>query len=264
MNEQADLLLTKIFMRILQRFEEIATIRRVSFYGLSQSTAKTNAAARQTAHSIANDPYFDKMFHDKKGFFDIVGGVDKMASMMAENQISTYKASIDATSIILAHSCVDAAAFDYCKIIEIVSISSWEKFIADVKMPLKEIKGKEYDKILAQKVRKFVASLERESLMYKIDRIFEVCQPPQGFAFITDYEFDKDRLVKLDKLRHEIIHGEGLKKPLENCGDDVHFLRQTAVFLMGPLHERFDVHICPTLLKEDMQRSANLKQKVDP
>lgn len=261
MNENAELLLTQIFMHILNKSQEVSTVRRLAYYGFSQSTVKTKEEARRTAYSIANESEFDKLFTDKKKFFEIVGGVDKMADMLAEKEIITYQTAIDATSLVLTHTYVDAAAFDYCRVIEMVSPQSWEKYVIDRKLTLKDLKEKTYEDVLHQNVSRFVKSLEKESLIEKIDRIFEICQPPAGYVFIKGYAFDKSRLIKLDKLRHSFVHGEGLKQPIRDCKDELYFLQQTAIFLLGLLHEKFDIRLCPTLYHEYLINTAKQQSK---
>ena len=256
MNEAAELLSTQIFWRIFNKSQDVETIRRLANHGFSQMAVKAKIEAQQIAHFVANSPEFDEIFTNKEAFFKISGGVDKFANMQAERNINTYQVAIDAASLILTHSYLDATAFDYCRVIEMVSPQSWEKFVSDRKFTVKELKGKTYGDVLHQHVNRFVKSLERASLIEKTDRIFEICPPPLGYVFIQGYEFNRDRLIKLDELRHDIVHGDGLKQPISACEDELLFLQRTAMFLFGILSKKFNVRISPTLWVEDLKRSA--------
>ncbi len=75
--------------------------------------------------------------------------------------------------------------------------------------------------------------------------MFAVCQPPAGFAPINDYEFDRDRLLTIDKNRHDAVHGQVLANPLPQGDNDIWFLMQTTNYLMAMVNARFDLKIDP-------------------
>ncbi len=73
-------------------------------------------------------------FKDKKGFLEslggIPGGIPSAVKQLTNIKLNSYKASIDASSIVLAHSILDSAAFDYLRVIQLVApLEDWATFI---------------------------------------------------------------------------------------------------------------------------------------
>ena len=65
---------------------------------------------------------------------------------------------------------------------------------------------------------------------------------------MSDYTFDRNRLEKLDDLRHEAVHGSDPLVALEDGDDDVWFLQKTAFYLMALVNMRYDTRIDPNLM----------------
>ncbi len=55
---------------------------------------------------------------------------------------------------------------------------------------------------------------------------------------MDDYVFDRARLVQLDSLRHEIVHGSGPVNEIHVTDNDIWFLQKTAFFLLALVNMR--------------------------
>ena len=197
------------------------------------------------ADQIFNGHEYDRFFLDKPGALKIIGEPENLQQKLATDQLSRFEAAVDSASLIFAHSIVDAAALDYCKVTALTAPDSWAKYVENKRLSLAELKGRDYPQVLAREVIFYVEALERESLLMKIDRLFEVCHPPKGFDPIRDFRFDRERLSELDKLRHEIVHQAGAVKPLPKGADDLWFLEQSTAYLVSLINERFGLRIDP-------------------
>jgi len=258
MNEQAELLFTEIWLRTNTRFSDVFSFRRLTRFTLPQATRFTMTEYGNFARSIASDEQYDKFFINKEGFFNVIGGVDTLASLLAQKQIESYQAAIDGASIVLAHSALDAAAFDYFRVLEIVApICDLEGFVIKKQISLEELKGNSYDAMARAKIKQFIDDLERKSLLEKIDKMFQICQPPPKFSPINDYTFDRDKTESLDTLRHEIVHGTRLYSSLTNIDEDIKYMRDTANFLMALVNYKYNVKINPTVWKESIQKKEH-------
>jgi hypothetical protein len=60
-------------------------------------------------------------------------------------------------------------------------------------------------------IQAILSQLERESLLKKVDMLFRLCNPPEGYAPIDNCVFDRKRLDAIDSQRHRIIHANGLR-----------------------------------------------------
>jgi len=105
--------------------------------------------------------------------------------------------------------------------------------------------------------------LERESLLSKIDKLFQICKPPAKFSPIKKYTYDRHRLVKLDELRHEIVHGEGLKSPMIDCENEIIYMKNTANLLMALLNHAYGLKLNPYHIVFDKMNNSNKANAAD-
>ena len=243
--KEAVVLFSRTWGASLSRFSTILTFRSVAKFGLPAVTEQVLKESTHIAHELFNDPRYDNLFKDKNGVIELLGGLDRVIEEMTKKKIKIFHYSIDAASLIFAHSILDGVALEYCRTTALASPSSWEGFVSLKQIKLQDIRGSTYDNILRMKIDAHLQALERESLKAKIDRLFAVCHPPAGFAPIDGYGFDGDRLDTLDSNRHEIVHGQGQTNPLPGGDDDIWFLMQTSNYLMLMVNLRYDLKIDP-------------------
>ena len=98
--------------------------------------------------------------------------------------------------------------------------------------------------------------MERRSLLEKIDKLFQICQPPSQYSPIKNHSYDREKIEILDGLRHEIVHGNGLESILPSCDEDIKYMVDTANFLMALVHEKYKVKINPTVWRESIQNKT--------
>lgn len=241
-------LFAQTFNSIASRFSVVNSLRRVANLGLPAATPKVYGEWLAFAHQLFHDPQYENMFLDKKAALQAAGGIEGMGKSMAENQVSMFKAAVDAASLVFAHSIVDSAALDFLRVTAAHNHLDWVPFIEQKKIPISALGGCTYDDIVRDTVAQYIDSLDRQSLMTKVDRLFQICRPEPNFEPMSDYKFDRDRLVKLDRLRHDIVHGSGPVTTLEDGDNDVWFLQKTAFYFMGLVNMRYDTRIDPMLL----------------
>jgi hypothetical protein len=250
----AERLFAKAFATSMRRFSMIFTFRETGYISLAVGTPTIAARERMFTEDMLSNPEHDKLFKDKAGFIEIIesmGGIEKVAEFGPKQKIAQFEAAIDASSLVFAHSIVDSNAYDYCLVTSMLEPQSWESLIDKKKIQLSEIKEQSYSEILSREVSKFILSLERESLLKKVDLLFSICKPPRDFAPINDFQYDRARLEELDKLRHEIVHGSGPIK-LPNGPADIRYPQRTSSFLMALVNERFGIKVDPNEIKRHL------------
>jgi hypothetical protein len=80
------------------------------------------------------------------------------------------------------------------------------QYIEKKSVPLSHIKDTTFATLRDNEVKGFFSSLERQSVIKKLDTIFELCHPPRDFVGMPDYLYDKERVKSLDQLRHDCVH----------------------------------------------------------
>ncbi len=246
--EDAEKLFTETFNVAASRFAVVSSFREISRLGLPHATIHIYDQYLEFADELFNDPQNDKLFIDKQKAFDQLGGVENLGAQLAQDNLKKYKASVDAASLIFAHSIIDNAALNYCRVCALLNHNDWEIFIKNKKLSVEEIRDQSIDQILKIKVHEYIDSLDRESLLFKVDRLFQVCRPPLNFSPLHNYAYDRERLKKLDQMRHEIVH-ESSSVPLLPSGDeDIWYLQKTANFFMALVNYKYEVKINPNLM----------------
>jgi hypothetical protein len=249
MVQNAESLFTKVWFRTNKRFSSIFSFRLSTEKGMSTVVTWNHLEYSSFVKSIVQDPKYEGYFYDKEGFLKLVGGIDNFTNTLVNQEIESYQIAIDSSSIILAHSTLDAAAFDYLRVVELAaSIQEFEKFVSRKQISLEDVKGSDYDDLLRIKIHDYIDEFERKSLLDKIDKLFQICQPPPMFSPIKDYVYNREMIQELDRLRNEIVHGDGLKSPLKICSDEIKYLMGTANFLMALVNERYNLKINPNAM----------------
>lgn len=243
-----DELFAQTFNNITSRFSVVNALRRVANLGMPAATPIVHEEWLAFAHQLFHDPQYENIFLDKKGALEAAGGIEGMGKSMAENQLSMFKAAVDAASLVFAHSIVDSAALDFLRVTAAHNHLDWVSFIEQKKISISALGGSTYDDVVRDAVAQYIDSLDRQSLLIKVDRLFQICRPEPNFEPMNDYKFDRDRLDRLDHLRHDIVHGSGPVTALEDGDDDVWFLQKTAFYFMGLVNMRYDTRIDPMLL----------------
>ena len=234
---------TRTFHNITNRFSVVNSLRHVAELGLPEVIPGIYQEWLQFAHQLFNDPQYDHLFLDKEGAIREGGGIQSMGRMMAENQLLAFRSSVEAASLVFAHSILDSAAMDYLRVTALQGPNDWSEDVNGKQVPLSAIQRKTYDDLLKEKVSQHLETFDRQSLLVKVDKLFQVCRPEQGFAPMDDYAFDRTRLEQLDSLRHEIVHGSGPVNEIRVTDNDIWFLHKTAFFLMSLVNMRYDTRI---------------------
>jgi len=234
----AEELFTETFRRFNNNWNVISAIRQ--FLTVTGSIAPL---AMQEYHAgqmevLSANPDFRKIF----------GDVDKpmnteLANLL-QNQVtqlvlSSASAAINAASLVFAQSIVDDAAWSYLEVCAIVDPAAWEGQIDDRKVSFKDLKAKSHEDVRAELIEARLQQISRESLLTKIDLLFKLCPPPNDFAPLKNYVYDRSRLEKIDNQRHNMIHENGFGTPLPTLEEDLGYLNKTAWFLMGLVNKKY-------------------------
>lgn len=245
---EAEKLFTETFATCNSRFAVIGSFREISRLGLPTATLHIYDQYLQFADELFNDPQHEKLFIDKQKALESLGGVEALGTKIAQDQLNNHKASVDAASLVFAHSIIDYAALNYCRCCALANQNDWEKFVKNKKLSVEEVRKLSVEEILFKKVHEYIDSLDRDSLLVKADRLFQVCQPPAGFSPLHNFAYDRARLVQLDDMRHEIVHKSSSVPMLPAGDEDIWFLQQTANFLMALVNSKYELKIDPTYM----------------
>lgn len=242
--ESAESKFSKVMQRSLLSFNTIFTFRQTAHMSVSDAAPRLNRVERMHAEKIFNTHYGDRFFTDKGKFLELVGGFEAFVESSAQRRASQFTNMVEAASLIYAHSILDAIAYDLCVVSGILSPSSWHTFLEQKKVTFKVVIDKSAHEIETELVSSYITTIERESLPKKIEILHSIRKPPKQFSPIDDYTYDAERLKKLDRRRHDIVHG---LSPLDTSVrlSEIEFLQKTSLYLAVMVSDAFGVTADP-------------------
>ncbi len=87
-------------------------------------------------------------------------------------------------------------------------------------------------------------------MLKKIGLLYSKCQPPAGWSGVEKYAYDSSRLERLDKLRHGIVHKDGLGKAIPNTDDEIQYMMNTTWHLTALVNYKYNLKIGPAYLSK--------------
>jgi len=244
--EDAEKVLNHIFLRTGNTWGIITALRTTMEAGLPTARAAIEAGNAEFMRRQLSGGQGSIFVDPSKVVSDLAKG---MVRGMTDMTLTQARSSMDAASLVFAHSLLDGAALDYCRVTTMVDRSAWEEILKARQVPLHEIKARPFPELVQRQIDDYFETLERESLFRKIDLVYRVCQPKPKTETIKGYRFDRERLEKLDRLRHDIIHGAAFGQPIAGIDDELDYMLKTSNHLMVLVAQRFDFKLSGEHLK---------------
>jgi hypothetical protein len=174
---------------------------------------------------------------------DVLERCGSLVSQMTFYVVTEAQASIDAASLVFAHSILDDIASECCSISFQAAPGEWAPTIEQRKVPLGQVKDRNYQQLLLSMGADYVEQLKHDPLMKRLDIINQHCQPTAAFSWKGQpYAYDRDRIQRLDDSRHAIVHAPSVGKSLPDIEEELSFLHATSQFIIWMVCERYRLH----------------------
>lgn len=246
----AERLACEIFTRTMSAWNAVHTFRWMGQLGLPHATNQAAWQHERTCQHLASEDKFAELFTgDRQKLVDL-RVFENAAKAMTEQSVIAFSSALDAASLILGHSVLDSAAFDWCRVCALAEPTDFMRDVRDVgqkRVTLSEVQGAaSFSELRDTAIKDYLDKLERQSIIEKLDLILRLCRPPPDFVAIEKYRYDRERIVALDKLRHDYAH-RGLGRGLPGGDDDLWFLCKTTDFLLLLVNQRHRIRLDPVL-----------------
>ena len=247
--EEAQALIADVVARMMAHQGAILSLQRVAAVGM------TPAASVEMMHE---DIAFlrkalQEMLIDKAQIVS-QAEVAMYASAMAQQTARSAAEVVDTASLVFGHAVVDDVALTCCKITMLLALEAWGELLGKRQVALAEVRESSYAGLLNKAMARRLEELERASLVDKLDVIFARCRPSlAGPPFTDDTKYDRDRVERLDRARHRVIHEPVLRVGLSNFADDFWYLMRLPFLMIALLHNRFGVGIVPEDIMKAMR-----------
>lgn len=246
MGDDPNKLFTKLFFSLAGAPGDVSSLRRIAKFASAEVEAQIIKENTQWLEGFINDPKNDQVFLDKAKFLENQGSPAAMAEKLAAKELATFQGSIDAASLVFMHSALDAGMLDLFRVIHQADPAALTGAVEAKQASLKDVREKGYDALRNDHIEDFIKQIDRKSVIEKTDKLLVACKP-EGYER-KDFVFDRDRLIKIDDLRHGVVHGERPKGPIPKVEEYVSYLSETGLFFWGMVNFRFGVKLDPTYL----------------
>lgn len=225
--------------------------------GLDSATAKLHTSHVQfVQHELVSGDF--KHLLKNPDAFVREGHDSTLIKAMTEGAVASFEESLDSAGLVFAHSILDSAVHDCLWISAFSAPRDWIEFIGKRSIPLSELETKSPAEHIKLALSGELDRLERESLLKKVDRLFQLCKPKKQMYLTNGFKFDRDRLERLDALRHAIVHAPGKRRQFPSVADDLDFLRKSGLHLVVMLSETYEAGLNTRELLAAYQRRNSL------
>jgi len=197
----------------------------------------------------------DEMFLDR-GAFEAALPRSEMLKVLTETKVASARMVTDAASVVFTHATVDGVAFDCCRAITVLDPKRCSMWVESRTFGLAEVMRTEADILLRRALDARLRDLERESLLDKVDFIYRNCRPTAGWSRLKGYSFDRDRLDRVDNIRHDVVHGVGVRAAKGLRDGDEEFLHKTGLHVVLLTMITFGVKIDANQFAEEARERA--------
>jgi len=250
----ASILYTRVFTVLLTRWQMMSTFLRVAELGATSAEQQLGFENLLFAKRLVDGPDFDRFFKDKTGFLAFFGGEAGLAQKLTAEQVSSARSASAAAALVFAHSALDLCVSDLCRVAALCRPTDWDDWIGSRKVAFAEARASPLGDIRQSLVEKALDEIVRQSLLTRTDRMFALCKPAIGTTILRDFSFDRNRLERLDTLRHEVVHGIGNESRVTDIDGEIEFLHKTGLFLASMVHLSYGVQVDPAQMF--LQRST--------
>ncbi len=234
----ADRLFIEVWNRLTYDWTRVTTFRQMGVLGedaARDAIHRTNI--RYVEQQLLNGEHAS-FLKDREAFIRD-GWADRMPHEMTETSVRNFKQTLHAATLVFAHSILDAAMFDCVRICATSAPDEWTPFVGSRKVMLSEVSTTPYADLLQSAIDSDLVRLERESLLAKVDRVFQVCRPERTEYLANGFRFNRDRLKWLDGLRHDVVHAPGGNWEFDTIYDDLQFMQSSGIHIFVMVGEKF-------------------------
>jgi hypothetical protein len=155
--------------------------------------------------------------------------------------IRTTRGTVDSASFVFAHSILDDAATESCRIIAFANPMAWEDQFASKRHTLEEFRTRTFDEMYLNHLNSFLDNLDRnKSLAERIQLIHAKCPPSGRLEVLNEpFEYDPEQVARIDAMRRDIIHRLRITIPMETVEQDIAYAERTSIYLLRLVVDKY-------------------------
>lgn len=231
--------LTDLWIATKGNFARIRSFRRCIHAGLEIVAAEAYSAGLSLPRDLDADGWY---FPDRDHALSD-GFAQQVASALAESKTLNDTASMNAASLVFAHSILDNIATECCRISTLAAPDDWKSAIDRKEVSLADVRALSFSELYKSKLKRyFEKEISNKSLLDRIDLINQKCQPVPSYKHEgAIFNPDSQRLREFDRARHKIIHDLSQETARQDMDDELVFVERTSEYLMWCINKRYKI-----------------------
>lgn len=200
-----------VFWTAFMQLSKLSNFYSIMLKGLPHGTNKQMSELEATTEMLCEDGTLASWLTNPEKIDNFCEMIKKQMPQIYQRTESDAKRMLDATAIVFAHGILDACVYGYLEVLSLASPESFKIYTQKKQVSLSDVESKSCDQLYEGKIKEFMTgTVENSSLMYKLDKLLEITKPTSA-QMNPEHKYDKERLVKFDKARHDIVHGNNWK-----------------------------------------------------
>lgn len=235
--DAATRLFIEVWNRLTHDWARLMTFRQMGVLGEEAAREAIHRSNTYFVEQSLLQGEYRKLLKDPEAFRR-EGLVERMPRDMTEAAVKDFRHTLHAACLVFAHSIFDAAMFDCLRVCAAAAPTDWGELLRDKKVALGQVAGNSFAGLLTEAIEAELARLERQSLLAKVDRIFQLCRPEKEVYLTNGFRFDRNRLAQLDSLRHGVVHAPGGRWSFTTISEDLQFMQSSGLHVFVLVGER--------------------------
>jgi hypothetical protein len=244
---------TTVFSRMARGWAAIDSLRQVAFAGMPHATAVVDARHRLLVDDMVSSGQLERFIIGIEDSEQLQKTAHWLSEKLTEQALKNASYSVDAASLVFAHTILDDALNSFLDITCEVAPPYWQHRVEKKTVELGMLKGRSWDDVLKMVIQKEIAAIGRnESLVKKSELLHAVCKPSTPPR--NEYQFDSETLRQIDKLRQDIVHGDLLGREIAEIETRLAYLRDTWNYFFVMMHVSFGLQIDSAAISDTGKR----------
>lgn len=239
-HDEACYLLGEMVQRMFDQLPALTNNQRYIERAMQHSSTQIVYEGVEEYRRMANLPAYDRYFRSSRQ--ELADGTYRTrVSGIITNDLDKALRRTAAASLVFAHSVFEGCACDLLRMTMEAGPEDWLPLISNKQVTVADLTQNK-DDILFSLVKERFRSLERQSVLEKIDRLFAIVAPPPNRPRFPQYVYDRARIEQIDHMRHAAVHEDPLGYDPRRLKDDVDYLLVSLLWLGGPVIDKYDLY----------------------
>lgn len=217
--------------RVFINFTDLGAFYGTSVKALEKDQSRVSEQWREEAKKSAATGEFEE-FKEMSQFFTREEIMIRFSDLIANRSVRMAKRTIDSAALVFAHTLLDDALSESCRIAFLSSPKDWYGFVQGRKVDVGALRMDGTKNLIHKVAAEHVRQLSRESMARRLEVLNQICVPRIRGKKNPAAWLRREDLARFDEMRHRIIHGRYFSRPVPSAEKWVQFAKDASLFVL--------------------------------